>query len=228
MKEKFVVYKTTNLINSKYYIGVHVIRSATDSYLGSGKLIKDAIKKYGKENFSREILFEFETLIDALKKEDELITQELIESVECYNLAKGGGMPPTLTDENHPNFGKKLEWARIRMLSDKNPSRGKTKELSATFNKISVKDVNSGETLSMDKDDPRLQSGNFVHVNKGRITVRDLETNECYHVTKEEFEQFNGIKFVHSTAKQRLTCPYCGKVGGNSMKRWHFENCRDK
>ena len=46
---------TTNLINNKKYIGMHY-GSEDDDYLGSGKLLTRAIKKYGKENFKREIL----------------------------------------------------------------------------------------------------------------------------------------------------------------------------
>lgn len=37
----FMVYKTTNLINKKIYIGVHSTRDINDSYLGSGKLLRN-------------------------------------------------------------------------------------------------------------------------------------------------------------------------------------------
>lgn len=50
-----IIYKTTNLINGKIYVGQHKT-SANDGYLGSGKLITRSIKKYGKENFIRETL----------------------------------------------------------------------------------------------------------------------------------------------------------------------------
>lgn len=49
------IYKTTNLINGKIYIGQH-IGKVFDSYLGSGSYFLNAVKKYGKENFRREIL----------------------------------------------------------------------------------------------------------------------------------------------------------------------------
>lgn len=52
------IYKTTNLINNKIYIGQHKVKEEKidNSYYGSGKLIIQAIKKYGKENFkSRDI-----------------------------------------------------------------------------------------------------------------------------------------------------------------------------
>jgi len=52
--KKMVVYKTTNIINNKIYVG----KQSTNrpSYLGSGKLLKEAIIKYGKENFIKEVL----------------------------------------------------------------------------------------------------------------------------------------------------------------------------
>ena len=51
----YMVYKTTNLVNNKYYIGVHATNDLNDGYFGSGKNLKQAIKKYGKEHFKRDI-----------------------------------------------------------------------------------------------------------------------------------------------------------------------------
>lgn len=48
------IYKITNLINNKIYIGQNI--NDNINYYGSGLLIKNAIKKYGKQNFSKEIL----------------------------------------------------------------------------------------------------------------------------------------------------------------------------
>ena len=50
-----IIYKTTNQVNGKYYVGQH-FTSADDGYLGSGKYFKRALKKYGKENFVRETM----------------------------------------------------------------------------------------------------------------------------------------------------------------------------
>ena len=51
------IYKTTNLINGKIYIGQHMGRKFDKYYYGSGIVIKRAIKKYGRENFKVKILY---------------------------------------------------------------------------------------------------------------------------------------------------------------------------
>lgn len=52
-----IIYKTTNLLDGKFYIGAHSTEILEDGYLGSGKYLKRAVLKYGRENFAREILF---------------------------------------------------------------------------------------------------------------------------------------------------------------------------
>lgn len=53
------IYKTTNCVNGKIYIGKHEFskdKKRNANYKGSGTIFKKALKKYGKENFRREIL----------------------------------------------------------------------------------------------------------------------------------------------------------------------------
>lgn len=85
----FTVYKITNLINLKYYIGVHKTDNPYDNYMGSGPAIKNAIKKYGIDSFKKEILFLYHDEISAYEKEKELLN-DVWELSECYNMASGG------------------------------------------------------------------------------------------------------------------------------------------
>ena len=63
-----IVYKTTNLVNNKIYIGVHSTNDLNDGYLGSGTALKSSIQKHGIETFSREILYFFDTPEEAYYK----------------------------------------------------------------------------------------------------------------------------------------------------------------
>lgn len=84
----YLVYKITNIINNKTYIGVHKTDNINDSYMGSGIAIKNAIKKHGIENFIREVLFVTED-----KDEAYLIEKNLTEDYHLssnYNMKLGG------------------------------------------------------------------------------------------------------------------------------------------
>jgi|APGre2960657404_1045060.scaffolds.fasta_scaffold116834_2 hypothetical protein len=85
-----IVYKTTNIVNDKIYIGVHSTNTLDDGYLGSGTELLRSIKKHGKEIFSREILFNFDTRQQAVDQEVELVTEAFVARADTYNLLPGG------------------------------------------------------------------------------------------------------------------------------------------
>jgi hypothetical protein len=85
----FTVYKTTNLITLQYYIGKHACRRIMNSYLGSGKHLREGIDKYGKENFIKTTLFKFESEELAISKERDLINKYSKEE-DCLNNPSGG------------------------------------------------------------------------------------------------------------------------------------------
>jgi len=86
----FLIYKTINNINGKIYIGKHKTKNINDEYLGSGKLLQRAIKKYGIENFTKEIIYICNTEDEMNKKEKMIITEEFVKDINTYNVALGG------------------------------------------------------------------------------------------------------------------------------------------
>jgi len=86
--EKPHIYKITNLINGKVYIGAH--NGSNKYYFGSGILLEKAIKKYGKENFRKDILETFNTAKEAYAREREIVNQEIVDNPQFYNLTLGG------------------------------------------------------------------------------------------------------------------------------------------
>lgn len=86
----YTVYQTTNIVNGKTYIGKHQTTILDDGYLGSGKLLRKAIDKYGVENFNKEILHVFDNEAEMNAKEAELVTKEFVLQESNYNLCVGG------------------------------------------------------------------------------------------------------------------------------------------
>lgn len=90
MVQYYILYKTTNLISGKYYIGCHQTNNLNDGYIGSGKLLKSAIKKYGRENFKCEILSFYDNKDDMFAAEQKIVNESLVKDDLSYNLKIGG------------------------------------------------------------------------------------------------------------------------------------------
>ena len=82
----YTIYKITNKINGNFYIGKHKTNDPNDSYMGSGKLIKAAIRKHGIENFEKEILEIFNTEEEMNEAEVRLV----VLGKGSYNICPGG------------------------------------------------------------------------------------------------------------------------------------------
>jgi len=86
----YFLYQTTNLLNGKIYVGVHKTNNLDDDYLGTGTLIKQAIKKYGKQNFKRVILEMFDTADSMYLRESQVVTKAFTDREDVYNIRVGG------------------------------------------------------------------------------------------------------------------------------------------
>jgi group I intron endonuclease len=162
------IYKTTNNVNGKIYVGKLVRESKT--YLGSGKLLKLSINKYGKENFTKEIIEYCNTKSEL--SEREIYWIEKFDSTNKdigYNITKGGDggstngyfLGKSLTLEhrlkisqnhhdvsgpNNPMFGKKHSKFSKMKISINSIGRSHSKD---TIEKLKLK--SKGENNSNSK-----------------------------------------------------------------------------
>ena len=86
----YLIYKITNRLDNKFYVGKHKTENKDDGYFGSGILIERAVAKHGKENFVKEILFEFPTEDAMNQKESDIVDEEFVARDDTYNLKLGG------------------------------------------------------------------------------------------------------------------------------------------
>lgn len=86
----YLVYKITNTVNNKIYVGVHKTNDKHDDYMGSGVVIKRAIDKYGIDKFVKEILYECNNEDEMLRREADIVDGEFLARPDTYNLIHGG------------------------------------------------------------------------------------------------------------------------------------------
>jgi hypothetical protein len=175
----YIVYKITNKLNNKYYIGMHKTNNLNDAYMGSGRLIKRAITKYEIENFEKEILHIFDNEQDMKNKEKELV----VVSEETYNLLEGG----------KGGFG----YINQNNLNNKNHSSETTRQkLSNAAKKLWEKETFRETHIELTKQkhlDGKMKSGYFG--NRGELDNELLQKANSPEAMKKRKETYKKIGF---------------------------------
>jgi hypothetical protein len=164
------LYQITNLINNKIYVGIHKTANIDDGYMGSGKIIKSAIEKYGIENFRKDILEFFDTYDLALSKESEIVTDEFLLREDVYNLRKGGS--GGFDYINRADLSGATEHGRLGGIKTKevlenNP--GKKEKRLSKFRKYLTKDHSDGNRR-------HTNFGNAPWTDKARFLAQSVES----------------------------------------------------
>lgn len=89
-KKFHFIYKTTNLVNNKFYVGMHSTDNLDDGYFGSGKIIRYSVNKHGIENHKVEILEFLSSREELKKREAEVVNEALLADPLNMNLKFGG------------------------------------------------------------------------------------------------------------------------------------------
>lgn len=180
MKVHNLVYKITNNINGNIYIGVHITHNIEDNYMGSGTNIKKAIKKFGKENFTKEILADLSNKDEMLDMEAKLVNEDFTKRKDTYNISRGGGGWNTfgfvsVIDKDENTFS----------VSVNDPRYLSGELVSVNKGMVTVRDEN-GKCFNVPKNDPRLKTGILKHISKNKFRAKDKEGNTYYISNKDE------------------------------------------
>jgi hypothetical protein len=119
---EYLIYKITNKIDNKIYIGKHKTDNKNDEYFGSGLILKRAIEKYGKEYFIKEILIECNSEEEMNDKERDIVNEEFVSRDDTYNIKVGGAGGFDYINDNGKNHNG--QWKNsMKKRGEKNRSR---------------------------------------------------------------------------------------------------------
>ena len=231
-----IVYKTTNLINGKFYVGYHQTKKLKDDYLGSGIILSRSVRKYGKENFIRETLFEFETREEAYAKEKEIVEIYLNKDPLCMNIRPGGNgnrvtetgalriskanTGRSMSEENKQKVssfhkGKKLSKEHIERLREVNTGRKFSEETKAKIGLKSKGRIFTEETRKK-----------ISRSNKGKVRLEDQKIH-LYGPRSEEIRA-RMSKSAIARAQKKVRCQKCNREISVYNFQRHFLSCNKK
>ena len=229
------IYKTTNLINGKIYIGQHKSEEYDSSYYGSGKILKSAINKYGIENFSNTVLCYCESKKELDKLERQLIKQYNSRNPNIgYNISfggEGGDLVTCLPYSDYEKFcnhiselnksgvvgmkGKKLSDEHKRKIGEGNRGKVHSKEwVDKQRDKVKGKTAwNKGLTI----DDERVRKyarkkGVFKHSDETKLKISNSKKGISNSIKNKDEWRKNLSNSLKGKKKSDAHAEKCRKV----------------
>ncbi len=202
---QFTIYQTTNFVNGKIYLGKHACSCKSCRYLGSGKLLTAAIRKHGRDNFTKEILFEFNTEEEMNLKERELIDETFVGRSDTYNIGVGG--------EGGAHFKGHQHTAETKARVGRTHDRKHTEETKLLLSVIGREMVRTGR-----------------HNRAGKQFVMSEEQKKAISSTLAGRSRSDDVKLkISETAKEKsqpCSCLRCGKELKSSGLAMHQKSKR--
>lgn len=189
------IYKTTNLINGKIYIGKKESPEFDPNYKGSGSVLGKAFKKYGKENFKVEFLF-YCFSKEELNEEERAVIALFdcrVRNGKGYNVSEGGdwgNVTEGMTPEQYQDY--------CRKIGDAHRGRPKSEE-----HKQKLRESNLGKKRSKEVCKKLSNS----HIGKTWTNESKLKLQR----TKASPEYRERMSSVWKNRTYHKTCVVCGK-----------------
>lgn len=189
-KKYHFIYKTTNQINGKFYVGMHSTDNLNDGYLGSGYKLRRSINKYGRENFKMEILEYLPNKSSLKVREKELVNEDLLKDPMCMNLVFGGN-----GGFISPEGVKKGRAKTDEILKSKYGENFRSVMIKNFYNNISVEKRN--ELIAKIKEGQLKSNFDWGSTFRGKVHKEE---------TKKKIGEANKIKQSGSANSQYGTC----------------------
>lgn len=157
--------------------------------MGSGTRLKATYKKYGMENFEKEILKFFNTRKEASEYEAEMVTETLIKDDNCYNIKKGGddfdlsGLVSVFDTKEKKNIFIPQEKFYYGNISGR--------YVAQTYGKVNVLRKEDNERLTITREEFNKNKDKYITFAKGKVTVKD-KYNNFYQVSIDDERYKNG------------------------------------
>lgn len=213
----YLIYKITNKINGKIYVGKHQTSDINDDYMGSGTILRKAQNKYGIENFEKEILFECSSLEEMNQKEKEIVNEEFVKRKDTYNIKLGGEggfdyinnnqlwdlSVRFKSDEKTKKLSKIANDKKKELYKDENYLNDVREKISNGLNKY-YETHESSWVGRKHKEESKRKIGlanSISHLGSknnqyGKVWVYNLELKENKCIRKEELEEYESNGWV--------------------------------
>jgi hypothetical protein len=216
--KKYVIYKATNTMNQKVYVGFdsnwprrkaqhkHNVIYGTET----SNAFYNAVRKYGWENFVWEVIYESADGDHTLKvMENHFILEHnayiYAENSNGYNMTLGGE-----GTVGHHKPKHSIDSQKEKMTGRKQSAEHIKRRTSARLSNPDNQSWHAGKTKETDP----------------RIAAMALKVSESLK-GKKKTESHKESMRLRPQDTTVLTCPHCSKVGDyKNMKRWHMDNCK--
>jgi hypothetical protein len=233
----YTVYKITNQINNKIYIGAHKTSNLEDNYMGSGKHLNYSQNRYGIENFSKEIIFRAISSDIMYWIERMLVDEEFLNDPMTYNKKLGGQggfdyiNSNGLTTKNHDYYAmSKLGSATFK---EKLTVDIKFRERYCLNKSIAMKElIRSGiidhkgflgkyhtdETKAKMSESHKGKHTGYKNSQFGTMWIHNLDLKESKKIKKDEFPEYESLGWLIGRFKTTShinkihKCKYCGDI----------------
>ena len=194
MKKHYLIYKITNTINNKIYIGKHETENINDGYMGSGKHLLRSIYKHGIDKFKKEILYNFDNYNDMNLKEAEIVNEEFINRKDTYNIKLGGQGGLDHINTKHMSNKQRSNISRsIKYRYEKdNPWRHCKHNTYGMLNKHhsdkSKLKISVNNKMLLDKNEFIIRKNDFNNIEKTRGYIKQL--SQRWHISQAQVGRY--------------------------------------